>query len=97
MLFKHYQPTMAERQSQNGTAADPSNNDLAFGQPWTEVGFRGSRKDSRACYLCGGFGHLVQDCQKTKNEDKVAIFKEGEAVWRASRDSRTTTRQAPAQ
>ena len=31
---------MAERQSQNRAAAEPSNNDLAFTQLWTEVGSR---------------------------------------------------------
>ena len=76
-LFKHYQPTIAERQSQNRAAAEPGNNDLAFTQPWIE---KGSRTDSRACYSCGGFGNLVRDCQKAKNEDKIAIFKKGDAA-----------------
>ena len=53
--------------------------------------------DSRAYYSCGVFGHLVRDCQKTKNKDKVTIFKKGDAAWRASRGSRTTAVQAPAQ
>ena len=39
----------------------------------------------------------MRDCQKTKNEDKVAIFKKGDAAWRESRGGRSTARQAPAQ
>ena len=77
-LFKHYQPTIAKRQSQNRAAAEPSNNDLAFTHPWKE---EGSRADSRACYSCGSFGHLMRDCQITKNEDKIAIFTKGDAAW----------------
>ena len=90
-LFKHYLPTAAEKQSQNRAAAEPSNNNyVAFSQPWTE----GSKTDSRACYTCGGFGHLVRDCIKAKNEDKVAIFRKGDAALRASRAGKSTAPQA---
>ena len=94
-IFKHYLPTAAGKQSQNPAAAEPSNNNgVAFLQPWTEVG---SRTDSRAYYACGGFGHLIRDCKKTKHEGKVAIFKKGDATWRASSGGRSTAPQTPPQ
>ena len=89
-LFKHYIPTAAEKQSQKRAATQPSNNkEVAFSQR------AGSIPDSRACYSCGEFGHLVRDCRKAKNEDKVAIFRKGDASWRASRTNKSTAPQAP--
>ena len=91
-LFKNYIPTAAERQTQKRTTTLPSTTEeVAFSQP------AGPNTDTRACYSCGETGHLVKDCKKVKNEDKVAIFRRGDAAWRASRPDRQTAPRAPPQ
>ena len=84
-LSKHYIPTAAERQTQKRAATQPSTTeDVTFSQ------LAGATTDTRACYSCGELGHLMNDCKKEKNEDKVAIFRRGDTAWRASRTNKPT-------